>query len=105
MSDKRINELTQKLGLEKNLTTGVQFHQHFISAFVPISLSLKKLNLYFKYKKFCAKLSYKKAARKMLIILTQGVQSLRCKVLMHQLSVYVKLICAMTKSVNLKRYA
>jgi hypothetical protein len=53
-----------------------QFHQHFISAFAPIILRAdKKFNLHCKQKKLCAKLSYEKGARKMLVKLTQLTQN------------------------------
>jgi hypothetical protein len=50
-----------------------QFHQHFASTFAPISLCQKSLTYTSSTKKLCAKLSYKKATREMLVILTPNV--------------------------------
>jgi hypothetical protein len=49
---------------------GVNFTNIIRAAFAPIFLRQKSTNLKSKYKKFCAKHSYKKAARKMLMKLT-----------------------------------
>ncbi len=47
--------------------SSVQFHQHFISAFAPISMHQKSLTYTSSTKKLCTKLSYEKVARKMLV--------------------------------------
>jgi hypothetical protein len=49
-----------------------QFHQHFMSAFLPKTLRKKVQTLYISTKMLGAKLSYEKAAHKMLVKLTQG---------------------------------
>jgi hypothetical protein len=51
---------------------GVNFTNNIRAAFAPIFLRKKSTNLKSKYKKFCAKLLYVKAARKMLVKLTPG---------------------------------
>jgi hypothetical protein len=50
-----------------------QFYQHFIGAFAPILLRLKKFNLYFKHKKDLRKTFVQKSKRKMLVKLTPKV--------------------------------
>jgi hypothetical protein len=52
------------------MSTSGQFHQHFIKAFAPFSLRQKSLT----YTSRTKMLSYKKAARKMLVTLTPAWQ-------------------------------
>ncbi len=53
-------------------TSGVNFTNFFWAAFAPIFWRQKSFNLKSKYKNFCAKHSYEKGARIMLMKLTPG---------------------------------